>query len=241
MSKYEEIANDIIEKIRSGAYKSGNPLPDQKTMATEYSTSRMTLQKSLAILKTKGYVYSQQGSATYVKNNADSIANMDIGVDQYVGTSSLLGKDHKVVSKIIEFNLRYPSDDEKEDLKISETDAIYDIKRLRLVDGKPYALEFTKMPVNVIPGVNSDVLHKSIYGYVQKDLKLKIGAADRTIMAKKPDAEDVKYLKINKTDPILNVSQIVYLDDGTPFEKSSTDRPYDTGGYRVFLSHKSDI
>ncbi|TGD23980.1 GntR family transcriptional regulator [Companilactobacillus suantsaicola] len=241
MSRYEEIANEIIEKIRAGIYKSGNPLPDQKTMAKEYATSRMTLQKSLAILKTRGYVYSQQGAATYVKSNADSIANMSIGVDQYVGTSQLMGQEHKVVSKIIKFELRYPNKDEMRDLRIKETDAIYNIKRLRLVDGNPYALEYTKMPVNVIPGVNEKVLHSSIYGYIQSELKLTIGAADRTINAEKPSADDLKYLKAKTGEPILNVRQVVYLDDGTPFESSSTDRPYNTGGYRVFLSHKADL
>jgi len=239
MSKYEDIANDIIKKIKSGDYPTGEPLPDQKRMAQDYSTSRMTLQKSLSILKTKGYVYSKQGAATYVKSNADSVV-MNVGVDQYGGTLRLFGDKHKVVSQIIEFNLRYPDEKEQKDLKITATDAIYDIKRLRIIDDEPYALEYTKMPVNVIPGINEDVLHASVYQYIQDDLKLKIGAADRIIFANKTTDDDVEYLKVGKNDPILNVTQVVYLDDGTPFESSSSDHPYNAGGYHVFLNNKND-
>lgn len=237
MSKYEDVANDIIEKIKSGYYPSGEPLPDQKKMAKEYSTSRMTLQKSLAILKSRGFVYSQQGAATYVKGNADSLANMNIGMDQYVGTTQLLGNKHQLVSKVITFELRYPNEDEQLKLKIKSTDAIYDLKRLRIVDGKPYALEYTKMPVNLIPGINDKVLHDSIYDYIQRKLGLEIGAAFRNLTAAKPTKEDMKYLECTEDDPVFRVTQTVYLNDGTPFEYSTTDRPYDTGGYTVYLSH----
>jgi len=238
MSKYEDVANDIIDKIKSGLYRPGEPLPKQEDLASKYSVSRMTLQKSLAILKLKGFVYSQQGAATFVKGNANNLANMDIGVNQYVGTSQLLGSKHKLISKIINFDLRYPNEDEQLNLKLSPTDAIYDIKRLRIVDGKPYALEYTKMPVNLIPGIDDQVLHNSIYGYIQNDLKLSIGAAYRNLMASKPTTEDKKYLDCKNDDPIFKVIQTVYLADGTPFEYSTTDRPYDTGGYVIFLSHK---
>ncbi|PMD73892.1 GntR family transcriptional regulator [Companilactobacillus nuruki] len=240
MSKYEDVANDIIEKIKSGVYPTGEPLPDQKRLAKEYSTSRMTLQKSLSILKSKGFVYSQQGAATYVKSNADSIANMDVGVDQYVGTTKLLGDSRQIVSKIIKFKMRYPNKDEQEKLKIDPTDVIYDIKRLRIVDGKPYALEYTTMPVKLIPGVDEKVLHNSIYGYIQNELKLIIGAAFRNFTANKPTSEDMEYLEIKEDDPVFRVTQTVFLDDGTPYEYSTTDRPYDTGGYVVFVSHNSN-
>ncbi|MFH5810536.1 GntR family transcriptional regulator [Companilactobacillus sp. FL22-1] len=240
MSKYQDIANDIIKKIKSGYYPSGEPLPDQKKMAKEYSTSRMTLQKSLAILKSRGFVYSQQGSATFVKGNADSLANMNIGMDQYVGTTRLFGDKHKVKSKIIQFNLRYPDENEQAKLKIKATDAIYDLKRLRIVDDKPLGLEYTKMPVNIIPGITEDVLHSSIYEYIQKNLNLTIGAAYRNFSAAKPTEEDMKYLNCAEDDPIFKVTQTVYLNDGTPFEYSTTDKSYDTGGYTVYLQHNRD-
>jgi len=238
MTKYEDIANDLIGKIESEFYQAGAALPNQKLMSEEYSASRITLQKSLSILKEKGFVYSKQGSATYVKNNADNVVSMNVGLDQYGGTTKLLGDQHNVVSKVISFNLRYPNHAEQTDLKITGTEPIYDIERLRIVDGEPYALEYTKMPVNVVPGISEDVLHASIYQYIQDDLKLKIGAADRTIFASKPSEDDIKYLESQKDDPILRVTQIVYLNDGTPFESSTSEHPYNSGGYHVFLNNK---
>lgn len=240
MSKYADIAQDLRQKIKTGELAPGQPLPDQKTLAKHYHTSRMTLQKSLTLLKTEGYLYSQQGAATYVKHNAADLANMEVSVDQYVGTSKLLGKTHDLTSKIIRFKMRYPNDTEQEKLALQATQVIYDIIRVRYVDNVPYGIEYTKMPVDLIPGLDEEVLHHSIYSYIEETLELKIGAAFRQICAQKSSADDIKYLHNQPDDPVLAVTNIVYLNDGRPFEYSTTDQRFDKGHFSVFLPGRAD-
>lgn len=235
MSQYVDIAADIRAQIIAGTYPAGSPLPDQKTLAAAYHTSRMTLQKALNILKTEGIIYSQQGAGTYVKYNADSVANMEVGVDQYVGTTELLGTRHRLESHVIRFNLRYPTELEQEKLQVGATDVIYDIIRLREVDGAPYALEYTKMPVNVIPGIDESVLKRSVYHYIEHELGLEIGAALRQIRAARSSEDDRAYLGNAKDEPVLAVTNVVFLDDGRPFEFSTTDQKFDRSEFTVFL------
>lgn len=239
MSKYADIAQAIRHKIKSGVYAPGTSLPDQKSMAAEFHTSRMTLQKALDLLKTEGYLYSQQGAGTFVKYNAASLVNMDIGVDQYVGTTELLGTNHKVDSRIVSFKLRYPTEIEQEKLALSATQAIYDIVRARWVDDEPYALEYTKMPVDLIPDVDESVLKKSIYRYIEDTLSLQIGSAFRRIEARKSTHEDMEQLKIAPEDPVLAVINIVYLADGRPFEYSETHQRFDKYHFSVFVPGRS--
>lgn len=79
MSKYADIAQSIRAAIKAGAYKPGAALPEQKRMAAEFHTSRMTLQKALDLLKTEGYLYSQQGGRTYVKYNGRKHCQLGCG------------------------------------------------------------------------------------------------------------------------------------------------------------------
>ena len=37
---------------------------------------------------------------------------------------------------------------------------VYNIYRLRIIDGKPYVLEQTYMSTDVIPGITEDILQK---------------------------------------------------------------------------------
>lgn len=236
MLKYVEIENEIRKRIKNGYYAIGEHLPDQNQMAKEFKTTRVTVQKALKNLINEDLIYSQRGSGTYVKANAKYASKFDFGVDQYVGTTQFLGKNHKIASKIIKFKIRYPNADEKERLNLKKNDLVYDIKRLRIVDDEPYAFEYTKMPVNIIPGIDESVLKKSIYGYINQTLNKKIGAAYRIISANKPNQDDQKYLECKKDDPVLLVNQVVFLKDGTPFEYSETHHPYNKGKITVYVS-----
>ena len=79
--------------------------------------------------------------------------------------------------------------------------------------------------------ITENILHHSIYQYIQNELKLEIGDAIRKISAQKSDAYDQKYLDCAKDDPILELEQQVYLKDGRIFEFSQTRQRYDRGSF----------
>ncbi|WEV43613.1 GntR family transcriptional regulator [Lactobacillus sp. ESL0684] len=234
MTKYIDIATTLKQRINSGQYKAGTSLPQQKTLAKEFNTSRMTIQKALDVLDNEGLIYRVQGSGIYVKKNINFLTDMKIPGNQYFGATHLFGKSHHVKSKIITFNISNPTKEAQNALKVTYDQAVYNIVRLRLVDDISYALEYTTMPTQVIPGINQEVLLDSIYNYIQNNLNLTIGSAYRTISADKPDQLDQQYLNCLPVDPILQVQQIVYLDDGVAFEFSRTRQRFDKGKYTIF-------
>ena len=77
----------------------------------------------------------------------------------------------------------------------------------------PYILEHTIMNANLIPGINEDITHQSIYDYIHKELNLQF--EPRIIQADKASEYDQKYLDCDEHDPILEIEQVVYLEDGT--------------------------
>ena len=50
MSLYQEIAKHLRQKIEDGNYQPGEALPRQTDLASEYNTSRVTIQKALDML-----------------------------------------------------------------------------------------------------------------------------------------------------------------------------------------------
>ncbi|GER70330.1 GntR family transcriptional regulator [Weizmannia acidilactici] len=233
MAKYKMIADEIRRRIKSKVYEVSKPLPEQVKLAEEFHTSRVTIQKALDLLAVEGLVYSKQGSGTYVRKNAWQMSNLDSRADDYLGLTNKMANEGKISSMVISFQLRFPNEDECEKLIIEKNEPIYDIIRLRRLNDEPYLIEHTKMPVEVIPGLTEDILYKSIYTYIRKDLGLKIGGANRRIRADKPDELDQKYLECDKCDPVLEVNQVVYLDNGVPFEYSRTRHRYDKGDILV--------
>lgn len=52
----------------------------------------------------------------------------------------------------------------------------------------------------------------------------------RVVRAIKPDALDQQHLSCEPGDPVLEVEQVIYLDDGTPLEYAHCHYRYDHGG-----------
>lgn len=229
MAKYKDIAKVIRERILNGTYPTGESLPEQVKLSKEFKTSRMTIQKALDLLGYEGLIYSKQGKGTFVKSNADSLSKLDTSINQYVGTTELFKNKASVSSKIIKNELRLPSSKEQDKLQLDRTDAVYDVIRVRYLDEAPYCIEHSIMPTKILGNLTDGVLKKSIYYYLEQQLNLKIGAAYRKISADKPNKMDQEYLKCDLTEPVLQVKQTVFLQNGKPFEYSTTRHRFDIG------------
>lgn len=229
MSRYNEIADELRKKIIDGTYKEEQVLPSQAELAKKYHTSRITIQKAIDLLKYEGIIKSRQGYGTFVASSVSRLSIFDRRVDEYLGISKQLESKGKLESNILHFEIRFPAAIEQEKLNVKQFEPVYQIIRQRVFNDEPLLLEHTIMPVHVIPGIHEGILKSSIYRYIEEDLDLEIGIAERRIHADKPTEFDKKYLACTKLDPVLEVDQVVFLQDDIPFEYSKTRYRYDKG------------
>jgi DNA-binding GntR family transcriptional regulator len=54
--RYEEIAADLREKIRTGLFPAGNRLPGARVMMEEYGVQRNTVRQALTLLQQEGWL-----------------------------------------------------------------------------------------------------------------------------------------------------------------------------------------
>ncbi|WP_086349640.1 GntR family transcriptional regulator [Candidatus Enterococcus clewellii] len=233
MPKYEEIANILRERIKNKIYPVDSLLPNQTDLVEEFSVSRMTIKKAINILTMEGLVYSQRGAGTRILDH--SFWEKDTSpANEYQGLSvQMAAANRKLSSKVILFEVEFPSKDVQERLLIPAEQPVYKIIRLRILEDKPYVLEHTFMPVNQAPGLTNDILLGSIYDFLRKTVGLQFAGAFRTIQAAKSDAYDQEYLNCGVNDPVLEVEQVVYLKNGKPLEYSRSRNRYDQRSYSV--------
>ncbi|WP_318392025.1 GntR family transcriptional regulator [Enterobacter sp.] len=229
-AKYISIAREIKQRIMSQHYSASDPLPDQFALAAEFNTSRMTIQQAMRQLIVEGLVYTRQGQGTFIRKNFLQLSQWDLPGSDYFGATKTWENVGMVTSDIIRFELRFPGEKEQASLLIDADAPVYDIVRLRKLNGEPVSLEFTLMPVSLVPGLNKSHLQSSVFRYVQETLALKLMGSYRVVRALKPNAEDKQYLSCDDTDPVLEVEQVIYLEDGTPLEYAHCHYRYDHGG-----------
>ncbi|MCS2153559.1 GntR family transcriptional regulator [Scandinavium goeteborgense] len=228
-AKYLTIAREIKKRIISQRYPASSPLPDQFALAAEFQTSRMTIQQAIRQLIVEGLIYTRQGQGTFVRKNFLQLSQWDLPGSDYFGATKTWEHLGTVSSQVVRFDLRFPNEKEQSSLLINADAPVYDFVRLRLLNGEPMSLDATVMPVNLVPGLNKGHLESSVFQYVET-LGLKIMGSYRVVRAIKPGELEQQHLICEDGDPVLEVEQVIYLEDGTPLEYAHCHYRYDHGG-----------
>jgi GntR family transcriptional regulator len=218
--KYQAIADDIKKKITDGKYMPGDQLSLEKEMCEEYGVSRITIKRAVDELVNLGLVVKRRGSGTFVKSIEDEEDIRELSMARQFAGFAETNRGHEIGTVVIKFDIDHPSKEVAAKLQITTEDFVYDIIRARSADDQAIVIEYTKMPIQLIAGLKKEHIESSIYSYIQDKLHLKIQSAHRTIRAVMPTSLEKKYLKIDKELPLLEIEQVAFLDDGSPFEYS---------------------
>ncbi|MFK3833278.1 aminotransferase-like domain-containing protein [Staphylococcus saprophyticus] len=69
--KYKDIASYIRKKIINGDWFYGMRIPSQRKLSDQFNVNRVTIIKSIELLESEGFIYTVQGSGTYVNDYLD--------------------------------------------------------------------------------------------------------------------------------------------------------------------------
>ena len=232
MIKYQKIASDIRNAITSGKYLPGAQLALEKEMCEQYGVSRITIKRAVDELVNQGLVVKRRGSGTFVKSIEDNDVKELSMAHQFSGFAETY-RERNVRTEIARFNIVNPDEEVAAKLQMTTDDFVYDIMRIRYLDDEPIVVEYTKMPIQLVPGIKRDILMKSIYAYIEGVLKFKIQSAHRTVRAVMPSKEEKDYLQITEVLPILEVEQVAFFDDGRPFEYSISHHRADKSSFKA--------
>ena len=176
MLKYEAIASRLREDIQNGTYEPGQQLPLEKEMCATFDVSRITIKRAVDELVKQGLVVKRRGSGTFVKLMENNDVQEVSMANQFSGFSSTF-PGHTITTKVLRFDIDHPTGQIADKLQIAVDDFVYQIERVRYRDGQPLVIEYTQMPIQLIPGIKMNVLEHSIYHYIEDDLGLKIQSA----------------------------------------------------------------
>lgn len=237
MLKYEELVNTLLDEIARGVYRKGDRLPTTPQICERYGVSNTTVKRAMDVLEMYGLVARRRGSGVYLKETSmpsNSAAHQGSSSQQMTGmTAEYRDQNLRVESDVKDFSVVRPKEQIADRLGMEPDEFAYHITRVRKVEGRPIVVEYTHMPIKLIPDLRETTLHASIYSYIEDDLGLRIGSAHRTIKAVMPTDEERAWLGIGEGEPLLEVSQVAYLADGTPFEFSVSRHTSDYEFYSI--------
>lgn len=214
-SKYVKIYDDILNKIENNIYKFGDSLPSESDLMKEYEASRDTVRKSLNMLVTNGYITKARGKLATVND----IHKLKFPIAKITSFSELSHREHMESKTILEeFQVVKNNKSIMEKLNLTEEQEVWSILRTRQIDGERVILDQDYILRDIIHTLTEEVCTDSIYKYIEEELNIQIGYAQKEITVQKVSELDRKYLDIKDDEMIVVVKSYTYLADGRLFQ-----------------------
>ena len=234
---YQHIISDLKQKIFANQFPDMK-LPDERSLAQQYDVSRSSIKRALSRMASDGIIFKKRGSGTfinplYLKN--ESVFNYGSGKNLGVSDNFQLNGEKPTV-KVLGFDVMRPTKELQRDLFLNEEDFVYKIERLRFFDDQPFMIETGYIPIKLLPKLSSNVLEKSIFDYVQAELKQSVSKSFMSVFAEPSTDRDQELLQLKPNEPVGVMEGIFFLDNGTPLEFSNMRLHYKYMKYNSFVS-----
>jgi GntR family transcriptional regulator len=207
--RYYEIEQSL--RARVAHLEPDSSLPSEAQLCEEFGVSRMTARAAVQRLVQDGLVYRVPGRGTFV---AASPANRTAG--HILSFSDEMRRKGRVpTSRVIEQRLRRATEEEERRLGVRD---VVVLRRVRLADGSPLALERAVFPAErVREALDADLERESLFeALVAAGLVPTSGSA--ALAAEAATSEDARLLRVRKGAPLLVERRLIHDQDGEPLE-----------------------
>jgi GntR family transcriptional regulator len=228
--RYREIEAALRSRITH--LRPGQRLPSDADLCAEFGVSRMTARHAMSQLADEGLVRRDPGRGTFVAEPpTHRRANF------LMTFSHEMHRQGRVPSsRIIERQLRPPTDSERAALRAGRGSEVVELRRVRLADHEPVVLEIavlTTRCVEAVMGANLETgsLHDALIsdGVVPTRGK-------STIRAEAASDDDALLLGVHAGTPMLVERRLIYDQRGRPIERTESRYAADRYGLNVGFS-----
>lgn len=231
---YHQLEELIKHKINTAELRAGEAIPSEREYAEIYNISRMTVRQAVNNMVNEGLLYREKGRGTFVAKK--KFEQNLTGLTSF--SEDMTKRHHTPSTVIISLQPMKHSPLIIEKLKLMPTDLIYEIKRLRLADNEPIALETIYTPHKLVGPIEKSKINGSFYNYIEQHLKLKLTHGIQTIEAALANKDEMKYLKIEKDDPVLLMQRTTFISEDKDVPIEFVKSAYRADKYKFHLEMK---
>ena len=216
-SKFEEIYRDLKCKIREGAYLYSELLPSENTLIGVYGCSRNTIRRAIAGLVEDGYVQAVHGKGVQVIYQPSEKTNFTVGgIESFQETAARNRMTY--TTKVVVCETITVDEALSRESSFPVGSEVLHIRRVRSVDGKPLILDINYFLRSAVPGLTKEIAEKSIYSYLEKELKMQIVTSKRRITVEKATPQDRELISMDSYNCLAVVTSNTFNSDGIMFE-----------------------
>lgn len=204
--RYKDIAADLRKSVAEGRFDTSGLLPSEAELSRHYGASRVTVRRSLELLRSEGLLESRQGygwlvAGEPVSQDLSRLETIERQLEGYGVTSE---------RRIIDFRYGAPPEAVAQVLGPGN---VLTVRRLNLADNVPFALVTVWCPEDLAAPLSKNALEQASF---LEQLGVAISDATQSIGAEIVDDGDAELLQVPEGSPVLVGERITRRVGGDP-------------------------
>jgi GntR family transcriptional regulator len=215
---YVQIQRDLRTKIEAGHWAIGTKIPPEPELQKTYNASRGTVRRAIDELARQGYVVKKPGKGTFVRST-NPILQKKLG-ELASFTQQLTARGLAPTSHLLSAGRIRAAEAQgrvREAFGLTSEAEVIHIRRLRLGDGAPLAIQSVYLLPASCPGILEEDLSR-LFRLYETRYGVSINVADETIRVGRASEDEAALLEIAPGDPVVIRDRISLTQDEEPFE-----------------------
>ncbi|GIV01118.1 MAG: transcriptional regulator [Actinomycetota bacterium] len=213
--RYQRVQEALAEEIARDRRPAGSPLPPERALAEHFGVSRVTMRRALAELERAGVV-ARAPSGGWV------VAGTRIGEppNQLMSFSEMAAsRGLRPSARVLRHHVRPATLDEADILGLAPGAPLFELERLRLMDGVPILVDRTRIPLALAPDLDAvDFSAMSLYSVLEERYGIRPARARFAVEAIAADERTADLLELPPGGPLLRCEQITEDETGRTIE-----------------------
>ena len=216
VTAHAQIEDWLADAIAAGQLSPGDRLPTEQDLAAWLGVSRMTLRHALGELAQRGLVTRAvgRGGGTFVAE-----PKLEQDLTTLAGLSEQLRRHGKVAgARVLAAACIPASPAAAAALELPEGEPVFDVRRIRLADGRPIVIEHSQFPAKLFPDLLECRLDGSLYELLALTYGLRPHHARESLEPVVAGVREAEALEIDEGAPLMLVERTAYANAGQPVE-----------------------
>jgi GntR family transcriptional regulator len=225
LTKQRETRERVLELIEP--LNVGDAIPAERQLGIDLGVSRLTVRAALDELVREGYLVRRRGAGTFVAE--PKVAK---GIDITSFSDDMRARGLTPESRTLDLHVEMAGARLGRILHVSPSEQILSVKRLRLADGDPMAIELLHTRASLVPGLTGrDLEENSFYELLASRYGISIVGGTQTVEPTVTNEEESASLGVPLHSPALLFERLTRSSTGDLVEFTSST--YRGDRYRI--------